>query len=79
MQKQIASHPSILCLMPLCGWLDFSRIKRQGILCVVKTMTISALTLMFSSVLAGGYGLPKNAASSDQQILPVPFDKLGLS
>ena len=26
-------------------------------------------------VLAGGDGLPKDAALSDQQILPVPFDK----
>jgi len=38
-------------------------------------MTISALTLMFSSVLAGGNGLPKDAALSDQQILRVPCDR----
>ena len=37
-------------------------------------MTISAITLLFSSVPVGGDGLWKDTALSDQQILRVPCD-----
>ena len=53
------------------GWLCINKYSKQifgGI------ALLSALCLAPSAVLAGGHGLPKDAASSDQQVLRVPCD-----
>ena len=50
------------------------RFLKHGKKIVGGTTLLSALCLAPSAVLAGGHGLPKDAASSDQQVLRVPCD-----
>ena len=50
------------------------RLLKHGKKIVGGTTLISALCLTPTAILAGGHGLPKDAASSDQQVLRVPCD-----
>ncbi|MGA0192365.1 MAG: hypothetical protein ACO3LW_16295, partial [bacterium] len=53
------------------GWRRFLKYSKK---IVGGTTLLSALCLTPSAVLAGGHGLPKDAAPADQQVLRVPCD-----
>ena len=53
------------------GWRRFLKFGRQ---IVGGTTLLSALCLCPSAILAGGHGLPKDAAPANQQVLRVPCD-----
>ena len=57
--------------MRTAGWRRILKYSKQ---IVGGIILLSALCIAPSVVLAGGHGLPKDAASPDQQVLRVPCD-----